>query len=65
MQNISPDKAPFFNQKVQIFFLFLHKKYVVVLIKSASEKKKYVVILLEAPRRGASNEYHNIFFVEK
>ena len=46
---IAPDKVGFFNQKVLIFFLFLHKNIC-------------CEYSLEAPRRSTSNEYHKICF---
>ena len=50
---IALDKALFFNQKVSIFFLFLNENIC-------------CGYSLEAPQRGASNEYPQTYvFVEK
>ena len=43
----SSDKVLFFSQEVPICVLFLHKNM--------------LWYSLEAPHRGASNEYHNVF----
>ena len=49
---VAPVKGIFINQNVLIFFLFLHENIC-------------CGYSLEAPHRGASNEYHNICFHEE
>ena len=49
VNNIATDKALFSSEKMLISFLFLHENIC-------------CGYSLEAPRRGASNEYHNVCF---